>query len=132
MVTVPALRYGAKVMEPEPRNDSLAEVAAILAHGGQSVIVELEPGDGTYYNLLLVPAWAAYVQPHLGRYGIQPAEAHRFLIVTKLTDQEGSAFYATRDVGEWDLHGIENEWSRTLLVWWLRILWQHIGEARGS
>jgi hypothetical protein len=125
------LRYGAREMNPSPLNMTLADLAWRL-HDGRPVIAELEPGDATYYSLLIVPAWAGDVVRHLGRYGIAPDQAHRYLIVTKLNDQGGSAFYATADVGEWDLHGIDNPWSRELIVWWLRLLWAEIKRQRGN
>jgi len=133
VVTVPQLTYGSKAMHPEPVNMTMQDLVHELAGAEDSpnpVIVELEPGDGTYYNLLIVPAWHIDVGTFLGRYGIQVEEAERYLIVTKLDDQQGRAFYATKDVGEWDLHGIENDWTRELLVWWLKILWGLIEEAR--
>lgn len=125
------LKYGAKEMRPSPINTTLGDIVTCLEHGHHPVIVELEPGDGTYYNLLIVPAWAAYVAPRLARFGIPADRAMGWLIVTKLTDQQGQAFYATADVGPWDLHGIDNEWSRELLAWWLRaILWPAINQER--
>ncbi len=128
MTAVAALKYGNREMVAEPINVPLSVVADLLRRG-LPVSVELEPGDATYYHLLIVPASAPYVEPFLGRYGIPVDRATDFLIVTKLTDQEGRAFYATADVGPWDLHGIENEWTRELLVWWLRRLWSVIRGA---
>src|SRR5947208_2980472 len=118
-------------MNPEPVNQSLARLATCLVQGDHPVIAELEPGDATYYNLLLVPAWAAYVAPHLGRFGIPLTKAHDYLIVTRLTDTEGQTFYCTRQIGDWDLEIIPNAWTRTVLVWWLKILWLHL-EAQGA
>lgn len=125
------LKYGTKEMRPQPINTTLDAIVTCLEHGHHPVIVELEPGDGTYYNLLIVPAWAVYVAPHLGRYGIPADRAHEYLIVTRLSDRRGWGFYATAQVGVWDLHGIENDWTRELLAWWLReILWPAINQER--
>ena len=128
-MTIAPLHYGNREMVSEPINLPLSVVADLLRQG-LPVSVELEPGDATYYHLLIVPAWATYVAPFLGRYGIPRDRATDYLIVTRLTDQEGLAFYATANVGDWDLPGIENEWTRDLLVWWLRHLWQLIERAR--
>lgn len=125
------LKYGTEEMKPAPINTTLDAIVTCLEQGHHPVIVELEPGDGTYYNLLIVPSWAVYVAPHLRRFGILADRAIDYLIVTRLTDQEGQAFYATAQVGPWDLHGIDNEWSRELLAWWLReTLWPAINQER--
>lgn len=136
-LAVPALLYNGRQMNPEPRNPpglglalDLKSVARLLQLDAYPLIVELEPGDGTYYNLLIVPAWSEFTTTHLGRYGIPPDKTRDFLIVTKLSDGESQTFFAADDVGEWDLHGIENNWSRELIVWWLRFLWQHITKLR--
>lgn len=129
MTTTAPLMYGTREMQPDPINTTFGEIVERLAHG-HPVIVELEPGDATYYSLLIVPAWAAYVATHLGRFGIPADQAHRYLIGTRMTDQEGQAFYATEHVGPWDIDSVDNEWSRELIAWWLRILWEHLNAER--
>jgi len=126
-----SLTHHGRALSVAPRNVPLETLAGQLARG-QPAIAELEPGDATYYNLLIVPAWAPAVQGHLGRFGIPVALASDYLIVTRLTDTEGRAFYARADVEAWDLAGITHPWTRELLAWWLGILWQAIAVARGD
>lgn len=129
-IAIPELLYHGRQMNPTPLGSSMDDVARAL-QGEHPVSAEIEPGDGTYYNVLIVPAWCEHVKEHLGRYGIPAEKAKDYLIVTKLTDADSPTFYAADDVGAWDMHGIENQWTRDVLVWWLRYLWLHIAEARG-
>lgn len=120
------LEYHGRPMRSEPVSGySLLHVADAL-NEGEPVVVALEPGDHTNYTLLIVPAWAKRIRGQLVRFGITSAHSRDYLLVTKLGDQQGETFYATSDVGAWDLHGIDNDWTRELLVWWLRILWEQI------
>lgn len=119
------LEYAGKQVVAEPINMSL-DMAATYLRDARPCVVELEPGDVTYYNLLIVPAWRVGVGSYLQRFGIAPGRASEYLIVTKLTDVGGLTFFATREVGSWDLEIIPNEWTRELLAWWLRELWRRI------
>lgn len=124
------LIYGLVEMRAEPINGTLEQIAAAL-HNGHPVIAELEPGDATYYNLLISPAWGAGIRGSLGRFGIPLRAVEGYLIVTKLTDTGGITFYVTDRVGTWDLEEhIRNPWTRELLVWWLLQLWDEIKKGR--
>lgn len=126
--TIPELLYHGKAMSAEPENMPLAAIVDALHHGNP-VIAKLEPGDGTHYALLIVPAWLNGVAEHLGRYGIRPTTAASYLIVTQLNDHGGHAFYAFRDgVETWDMQDIENGWTREVFAWWFSILWKELAE----
>ena len=126
------LIYRGKPMTVEPANRSLAGVAELL-RTGRSVIAELEPGDATYYNLLLVPCWAPGISGHLGRFGVPSGSAHRFLIVVKVDEEGGGMTFVPTDgqkIGVWDtLHLSSNEWSQELFAWWLSHLITALNEV---
>jgi hypothetical protein len=125
-----ALDYHGKIMNPEPVNLSLFEIAARLVKQ-EPVIAKLEPGDGTHYCLLIVPCWANYVYEQLGRYGIRPNTANGYLIITQLNDTGGHAFYSFyQGTEEWDMKYIEDAWTRQVFSWWCARLWAEIKEAR--
>ncbi len=118
-----ALTYQGKQMVVEPINRSLVKIAYDLK-AGMPVVAELEPGDATYYCLLLVPAWAPCVVDYLGRYGIQRTltDEPNFLLAVKLDADGGRAAWIPCDnrLGVWHTaHLSENTWSQEFLVWWL-------------
>lgn len=121
---------GGSAMDPEPVNVGFDFLVQGL-NTGRPMVAQLEPGDGTHYCLLIVPAWADSVAAHLGRYGIMQSRAGDYLIVTKLNDADGETCYACADgVGTWDLGGIKNPWTKELLAWWLDLLWAEVKKAR--
>jgi hypothetical protein len=123
---VDELLYHGKKMNPQPVNTSFYLIVAALRQG-DPVVAKLEPGDGTHYALLIVPAWADGVASHLGRYGIRPSTSASYLIVTQLNDHGGDSFYAFSEGTEtWDMQSIKNEWTREVFAWWFRILWSAI------
>jgi hypothetical protein len=118
-----ALLYHNKPMQAGACTPSLDRIVSALK-GDEPVMVLLEPGDATRYTLLLVPTWAREVRGQLAHYGVPEDEAHRYLLVTKLDgDHSGQMAWASKDVGPWDLP-FDNEWTRELLTWWLRSLWE--------
>ena len=112
------LLYNSKAMKVEPINISMQDAAAIL-RGGGPVVVELEPGDGTYYALMLVPLYSSNIAESLGRYGIQPAEAHHYLFVAKL-ESDGCDFIPIHaNLGPYHFDELTgNDWSKQFLGWW--------------
>lgn len=129
------LLYGSKQMDPKPLNLPLEDIVLAL-RGGSPVVAQLEPGDGTHYCLLIVPAWADGVSPHLGRYGIRQTASRDYLIVTYLQDTHGHTFYAFRDgtfyafrdgMEAWDIdNAIKNAWTRQVFIWWFNMLWRQL------
>lgn len=118
------LLYGSKPMKPEPINITLEKLAQRL-NQRETMIAELEPGDGTYYNLLLVPAVSLGTREYLGRFGISDSRAHCYLIVTKLTSYGGETFYSySEGTIPCDMESVKNEWTRVLLAWWCNLLWE--------
>ncbi len=119
--------YHNRAMNREPENVSFDYASATVA-AGQPIVVVLEPGDATRYRLLIVPCWNAEVDGggNLSDIGIPSKAAREFLMVTQFDDLGGMMFFASRNVGEHDLGAIKNEWTRTLLTWWVNQLWESI------
>jgi len=124
------LQYHGRAMDPKPINTTVRRLAEGLA-AGQTLVAQLEPGDGTFYGLLVSPAWSPYLERELGRFGVPQRSARDFLIVTYLRDSGGEQFFATDRVEGFDLP-TRNEWTRTLLAWWLRGLWREIENVRAG
>lgn len=116
------LAYHGRALTPAPINADLEDLVEALA-GGRTVVAELEPGDATYYNLVITPCWAPQVRRSLGRFGVPDRSADRYLLVTCLRDDGGPSFFAQSHVGDYDVP-LTNAWSRELVAWWLRGLWQ--------
>lgn len=118
-------------MDPEPVNISLSETATALI-AGETVLVVLEPGDATRYNLCVVPCWAQFVGVDaLASCGI--SDPSDYLLVTKFDSTEGNSWFARHLSFEADVApGIKNRWSRTLLAWWTRRLWREIRTVLGT
>ena len=118
------LTYGLKTMQVEPANVTMSEVAGQLSKR-LSVVVHLEPGDGTHYGLLLVPAHSATLLYGFGRWGVPPNSADRYLIAIKLEQRHmHGCWLLWRETTE--PHHVapltENEWSREFLAWWFNQL----------
>ena len=129
MEQIAELRYpvSGKPMVAEPINVPLQRLAALLREG-QTVVAELEPGDATYYNLLIVPCWADTVHRYLESFGIPPGSASNYLLVVKLEQECSRAAWILTDgaVGRHDTVPLTNNpWSQELLAWWL----SHLVEA---
>ena len=116
------LMFQGKPMVADPINRSLQALAEALLRG-RTVVAELEPGDATYYNLLIVPCWADGVRRHLGRYGVPIDAADRYLVVVKMSDVGGAAAWIPVTYGTVAAHDTEalstNPWTCELLAWWL-------------
>jgi hypothetical protein len=125
-MTAPLIYHNLE-MRDEPINIDMLTVARLL-RDNHSVVVELEPGDATYYCLLLVPCKATEVAPYLSRFGIPPNNASEYIIVTYLHDTHGDSFYSHRYTELHDMLNtkISNEWTQMFLVWWLQRLWSMI------
>lgn len=126
-----SLEYQGKQMKLEAENAPLRHLARVVARG-YPVIIELEPGDATHYHLLVVPAWAASVREHLGRFGIPVDRCWDYLIVTQLYDDVGNTFYVPAWIeGQHDIESraVTNDWSRVFLSWWLQHFWHIVKEG---
>lgn len=119
------LLYNTRPMKVEPINLDLSDIAQTLREG-RAAVAELEPGDGTYYNLLLVPCDAPNVKGGFRRFGISHEAAHRYLLVVLVRDRRPDrAVFVQWDgvIREHDVVGLEeNGWSQTFLAWWLNAL----------
>ena len=127
------LEYGSgRAMKAEPVNLGMLNVANYL-ECGETVVVELEPGDGTYYSLLLVPCWAEGVANYLDRWGITAEGAHKYLMVVKL-EQEGSHAVwipMQETIQEHHVaHLSTSAWSQRLFAWWFGELFEVMGVRR--
>ena len=85
-------------------------------------VLQLEPGDGTHYALLLTPCDRPRIAPFLGRWGIPLDDAADWYHVAKLG--EGHGFVAAnREVGPYDFEELaRNDWSRVFFAWWFNEL----------
>ncbi|NIN68869.1 MAG: hypothetical protein GTO63_30120 [Anaerolineae bacterium] len=118
--------FNGRAMHPEPLDRTLDDVAVGL-RAGESVSVVLEPGDATRYNLCLVPCWSPLVYDSLGSVGIPKSRANEYLLVVKFDSSGGSSWFAHSQIEHYDVGGgVQNQWSRELLAWWLRELWKRL------
>jgi hypothetical protein len=121
-------------MNPEPIGATLSAKAALL-DAGETTYVHLEPGDGTRYELLLVPMWAPHVNAAALLY-LPPACARASILVLNVLDEHdvGGAVVTRR--GSYtrlrECGAFAAPWTRTLLEWWFeRHLWPRIDAIRG-
>lgn len=127
-MTVSTLLFNGKPMSASPKGTTLNAIAVALL-AGQAVSAELEPGDATYYNLLIVPCWSEGLRNRLGRFGIPAGSATNYLYVQQLRDLavEAEGFFARQGgVSAVDVPN-RNEWSRQLIAWWVNLLWEELG-----
>lgn len=118
------LTYNGRELSAEPSGMTLARVARIL-EDDKPVSVLLEPGDATAYHLLLVPCGYEHVRSTLGWAGVPEGVAEDYLLVISLDPRGGT------EIIPWDGRKISleyvvqleaNDWSRSLLAWWLDTL----------
>lgn len=122
-------------MDPEPKNGTLSLFAALLA-AGETVYVNLQPGDGTRYNLMLVPLWAA----HLGtlKQDWSPECWQDTLYVLNVTAHDDvtgcTTTYASGNYGAVLSTAAKGyEWTARIIEWWLEFhLWPRIRAVRGA
>jgi hypothetical protein len=122
-------------MRADPINASVERLVEVLVEESKPVVAELEPGDGTYYSLLITPAWSRAVEPCLGRWGIPESAAGDWLLVTKL-DQTGPMASTwvnwKSDVGFHTVAKLSDfAWTQELLFWWLELLVGQVRETVG-
>lgn len=126
------LNYNGKTMDRAPINGSVYEFARLIEEGS-TIVAELEPGDATYYSLLIVPCWSNYTAHFLGRWGVPATHSHEYLFVSRLSDPEsmGCFIHNHHPVLEFDVEALSrNKWSQQLLAWWLTQLWEEINAIR--
>lgn len=125
------MKRGSVPMRFEPaRGGSLSVVAARLT-AGDTVHVSLEPGDGTRYDLLIVPCWS----PGLRDFAYLGDVRYHGLVIVRTDDpssMRGTVY--TRDgyrgALEWPANN--NAWSIDVFDWWLnKHLWPRIDAVRG-
>ena len=115
------LMYNGKPMKVQPIGPYTITDYARWIREGKAVAVELEPGDGTYYNLLIVPCHAPQLLGRLERFGIPITEAHQYLIVTYLKDDGGPTYVVPMFSVDHHMDDgrIHNSWTKRLIIWWL-------------
>jgi hypothetical protein len=121
-------------MRPEPvRGGTISRVAALL-DAGQVVSVQLEPGDGTRYDLVIVPLWSQHVDAYaLGYASESLRECLLILNAQSASNARGATirrngyYRVLNECGAW-----ESLWSTTFLQWWFECnLWPRIEAIRG-
>ncbi len=128
-MTTEPLVYQGKEMAVEPINTTMERLASNLQHGVPQV-AELEPGDATYYSLLLVPADLPMIRNHFGRWGVPAESAGNYLIAVKLDDIHMHGCWIPRFEATQPHHvaGLTpNEWSRQFFAWWFAQLLDRMG-----
>lgn len=137
---VDLLEYRAgRPMRAEPLNYTLAQVRAMLTEDKAPVLVRLEPGDATRYDLLLVPVNAYYVREHVRHLGLTAEHAPRWLWVIDTCAENRCAIVPFDGLTTAaHLRGISgNAWTQRFVAWWLAVLFHArddapVGEPRGS
>lgn len=123
-MTTDILLYHGRPMARHPVGSRIERVASDLKNG-HAVGVELNPGDGTSYRLLLAPAWDKQYRDATAGVG---KTGKGYLLVSYYT-----GMYAFALPTAWptlaDKLNIRNEWTARLLAWWLAELWAEIEEA---
>lgn len=122
------LLYHGKPMSKHPINVDISVVALELVRDHPSLAI-LEPGDGTRYELILVPCWSSNIRLGLASQGIRPTDAKDYILCVKINGIRDS-FFVTEHIQEYDVEGISNDWSCRFLAWWLRRLWVEINKER--
>lgn len=129
---IEALSHGGKLMKSDTIEGVTVDQLAEALERGDGVCVELEPGDGTYYNLIILPTWAPEFRNKFRRFGINPGCDKDYLIVTRMNDDGGQTFIFQSWGEVWDLaEHIRNEWTVIFFTWWLKNLWRAILTRRG-
>lgn len=131
------LEHYGKPMRADPQNMPIGYVVSSLLDG-HSVYVDLQPGDGTRYELLLQPL-DAFLYDQTGTVGV-PSWEPGYLLVTRLIGGQPVASVIIGAVPDESLgmselmplsHG--NAWTLDLLTWWLACVWQTLAErGRGG
>lgn len=120
----PLVYRNGKTMAVEPINATMEDLAYHL-HRDEPVVAQLEPGDATYYNLLLVPTHIPTLCGQFGRYGVPEVSADQYLIAIKMDDQDLRGCWIPK-FEPTDTHHVAplspNEWSQAFLAWWFRHL----------
>lgn len=129
------LLYNGKPMDPTPTAGTIQGFASDLVDG-ETVLVQLEPGDATHYALLIAPCWAHPSLVYgLGRLGIPARSVGEYLFVAKVGDQEsiGNFVHNRLPVLPFDVEPLsKNGWSWEFLSWWLTQLWEAINGIQAS
>lgn len=113
----PDFEYGGRLLSPEPTNLSLKVLAGGLS-AGHTAYAQLEPGDATRYDILLVPMWGP-----AGFGGPYDREDYKWLFITRL--RSGGSVPSLgcmirRDFRSYDFQEIAggNTHTANLLAWW--------------
>lgn len=111
------LREGQPPMNPQPINMSLKRAAALLALRS-TVVVTLEPGDATRYDLVLTPL------PWVGNYSDEDQGAG--LLVTRFRGGDAVACGVVLLNREYHNNipalACDNLWTEVLFYWWFTLL----------
>lgn len=125
---VEPLLFNDTPMELEPTNITMSDVVRFLK-SEMPCVVDLQPGDATRYQLLLVPCGSRYVRLFLGVVGIPPESAGNYLFVAKINGALGQTFInTTHEPNESDFEDMGgNTWTMTFLAWWFANLNEALG-----
>lgn len=119
------LFYNKRSMKTEPVGLLTMNAAATLLKANQPVMVCLEPGDMTRYDLLIVPCGGVGMRSTA--FGYSTLKNGLFVHLVG----EGSAVIPDlSDVSEDDFVKLDNnEWTRTFMAWWFGFLHEALKRA---
>lgn len=123
----PELLYHGKLMDPEPTGTMSLKAAAILLAAGNAVGVELQPGDGTAYRLLLAPAWIPIYRDASGG-GVGDGAGYLIVSLFNLGTMYPLRRHAVPTYIAEHMK-ITNAWTATFLAWWLDQLWAEMDDV---
>jgi len=123
--TLPELLYRGVPMRAEPVNVSLADVVTAL-YEGRIAEVQLEPGDQTRYDLVLIPDTAL---PLL--FQVHRDDPTCGIMAVRVVGGEPCKSLCLMPWERWKFGQLSegNEWTAELLAWWLGILFDAIEGA---
>lgn len=104
----------------EPVNYDEDFVVHTLKYQDSALHVQLEPGDATRYDLLVM--WARELDEALVHMTWEQLCKHLIVIVSRNGDVQTVALYGPNNFGAEKKLWPDNEWSQQFLKWWLDIL----------
>lgn len=119
------IEYIGKQLDPTPQNMSLSQ-AAVFATAALPFAVTLEPGDGTHYQFLIVPAWNNVIYNHFDHWGVPANSADDYFIVTKMDSECMTTVWVPIFAVYPQLSHLDpishNEHTNHVMAWWMHHL----------
>lgn len=116
-----------RALSEEPKNRTISTIALLL-HEANPVRAVLEPGDGTRYDLLLVPMWNPTAALWHGR------DVKDFILVVNSVANHAGSLSRRGDVHHGSLqHAARaDDWTARVLHWFMTHVWARLEAVRRS